>query len=81
MTRRQCTMNFEFAAMKHLVALGIFLAMTAFARAERPPTKSVPVTDNYHGVNVTEHYRWLEDWNNPAVRKWSADQNSIQPMT
>ncbi len=36
MTIRQCTMNFEFAAMKHLVALGVFLAMTAFARAERP---------------------------------------------
>ena len=62
--------------MKHLLAWGVFLALTAFARAERPPTKSIPVTDNYHGVHVTEHYRWLEDWNNPAVRKWSADQNT-----
>ena len=76
MTIRQWTMNCEFASMKHLVALGVFLAMTAFASAERPPTKSVPVTDNDHGVSVTEHFPWLEDWNNPAVRMWSADQNT-----
>jgi protease II len=81
MTIRQSTINLEFAAMKHLVAWGLFLAMTAFARAESPPTKSVPVTDNYYGVPVTEHYRWLEDWNNPAALFLTgANDPRVDPM-
>ena len=53
--------------MKHLAEWGVFLALTAFARAERPPTKSVPVTDNYGeraiaSDSVTVNYRgWLDD--------------------
>lgn len=34
------------------------------------------VSDYYHGVEVTEDYRWLEDFSNPSVKKWSNDQNS-----
>ncbi|HLJ09654.1 MAG TPA: prolyl oligopeptidase family serine peptidase [Planctomycetaceae bacterium] len=36
----------------------------------------MPVTDDYHGVSVTDDYRWLEDGNDPAVRKWSDAQNA-----
>jgi prolyl oligopeptidase len=34
-----------------------------------------PVTDEFHGVKVTEDYRWLEDWDDPEVKAWSAGQN------
>jgi len=34
------------------------------------------VIEYYHGVEVTEDYRWLEDFSNPSVKKWSNDQNS-----
>jgi prolyl oligopeptidase len=34
------------------------------------------VTDEYHGVKVTEDYRWLENWDSPAVKQWSAAQNA-----
>jgi prolyl oligopeptidase len=34
------------------------------------------VADYYHGVKVTEDYRWLEDFGDPAVKKWSDAQNS-----
>jgi prolyl oligopeptidase len=27
-------------------------------------------------VKVTEDYRWLEDWNSPEVKQWSAAQNA-----
>src|ERR1044072_6217080 len=35
-----------------------------------------PVTDVYHGVKVVDDYRWLEDWNDPAVRAWSEGQKA-----
>lgn len=57
-----------------------FLALTAFAQAPSipapPATPKVPVTDEYHGVKVTEDYRWLENWDDPAVKQWSAAENA-----
>jgi prolyl oligopeptidase len=48
----------------------------AGAGEQRPPaTRKAPVTDTYHGVAVSDDYRWLEDWNDPAVRAWSNAQN------
>src|SRR3989475_12427397 len=41
-----------------------------------PTTARRPVTDTYHGVAVTEDYRWLENWDDPAVRAWSDSQNA-----
>ena len=40
-----------------------------------PAAEKRPVTDTYHGVSVSEDYRWLEDWNDPAVKAWSEGQN------
>jgi prolyl oligopeptidase len=34
-----------------------------------------PVVDEYHGVQVVDEYRWLEDADDPEVRSWSAVQN------
>jgi prolyl oligopeptidase len=40
-----------------------------------PESTKKPVTDEYHGVRLTDDYRWLEDVNDPAVRAWVEDQN------
>src|SRR5438045_3224927 len=40
-----------------------------------PSTAKHPVTDVYHGVRVTDDYRWLENWKDPAVQQWSDAQN------
>src|ERR1700737_429309 len=40
-----------------------------------PVTPKKPVVDEYHGVKVTDDYRWLENWDDPAVREWSDAQN------
>ena len=34
-----------------------------------------PVRDTYHGVEVIDEYRWLEDGNDPAVKAWTHAQN------
>jgi prolyl oligopeptidase PreP (S9A serine peptidase family) len=43
--------------------------------AAPPSTPKHPVTDDYHGVQVTDDYRWLEDKNSPATRAWISSQN------
>src|SRR5450432_3597314 len=52
----------------------LFAARTRGSPVPASPVK--PVTDTYHGVSVTESYRWLEDWNDPAVKAWSEAQNA-----
>lgn len=42
----------------------------------RPPfTPKRPVTDLYHGVKVVDDYQWLENYEDPEVRHWTAAQN------
>jgi prolyl oligopeptidase len=45
----------------------------ATAPHQSPPDH--PVRDTYHGVEVMDEYRWLEDGNAPAVRSWTDAQN------
>jgi prolyl oligopeptidase len=42
-----------------------------------PPAPRKPVTEIHHGVKVTDNYRWLENHNDPAVRKWIDEQNTL----
>jgi len=41
-----------------------------------PATPKRPVTDEYGAIKVTDDYRWLENWDNPEVKQWSAAQNA-----
>jgi prolyl oligopeptidase len=40
-----------------------------------PTTRKQPVTNEYHGVTVTDDYQWLEEANSPEVKEWTAQQN------
>ena len=65
-----------------LACLGINLAaapLTAQSDHPLPNTARKPVTDTYHGVAVAEDYRWLENWDDPAVRAWSDSENAHWP--
>src|SRR6266853_3291126 len=65
------------------VYAGLLLWLTAAAACQSsgavsgaPATRKAPVTDTYHGTQVVDDYRWLEDWNNPDVRHWTEAQNA-----
>ncbi|HSS70519.1 MAG TPA: prolyl oligopeptidase family serine peptidase [Casimicrobiaceae bacterium] len=54
------------------------LAATSAAGAaglNYPPTPKQPVKETYHGVTVTDDYRWLEDDANAEVKRWVTEQN------
>lgn len=42
-----------------------------------PQTPQTNHVDYYHGVAVSDPYRWLEDIESPQVKKWIQDQNKI----
>jgi len=64
------------------ILLVTFLAFAQSPSIPAPPaTAKNPVTDEYplagtYGVKVTDDYRWLENWDDPAVKQWSAAQNA-----
>ena len=67
---------------KRSLRLLLFLCLLTPAIAQSPSipappdTPKRPVTDEYHGVQVTDDYHWLENWDDPAVKQWSAAQNA-----
>ena len=60
----------------------VTLALVSLTLAQSPPMAKAPdgpkrpVTDEYHGVKVTDQYRWLENWDDPQTRQWSNDENA-----
>ena len=47
------------------------------AKPEYPQAKKVDIVDNYHGTEVADPYRWLEDADGEDTRQWVEAQNTI----
>ena len=62
-----------------LAAALLFCSLAAFAlQADVPPlpaTPKQPAVDEYHGVKVTDDYRWLENGKSPQVMAWTEAQD------
>jgi len=52
----------------------LILILTTCPLLAQSPKK--PVTDTYGKVTVTDDYRWLEDFDDPAVKQWANAQNA-----
>ena len=46
-------------------------------RLRYPETRKVDHVDTYHGVQVADPYRWLEDDNSADTAKWVEEQNKV----
>ena len=44
------------------------------APAAPPKAEIKPIADIYHGTKVIDNYRWLEDGNSPATKKWVGNE-------
>ena len=58
------------------ISLATTVPVAAQSTAPLPKTARKPVTDTYHGVTVSEDYRWLENLDEPSVRAWSDSENA-----
>jgi prolyl oligopeptidase len=61
-----------------LLATSAFLLAGTARPAEIPPAPVAakkPVTDTYHGVQVTDDYQWMEKADDPEVKAWVAAEN------
>ena len=61
-------------------AFAIFLLTAASmvsgqSLSAEPEAAKRPVTDEYQGVKVTDDYRWLENWDDAEVKRWTAAEN------
>ncbi len=76
-----------------LTGLSSVIALSGCAKSEPESAKgpAIPVTypdtervdhiDNYHGVEVADPYRWLEDVDGDQTAQWVAAENAVtQPF-
>lgn len=61
-----------------MLALTVLAGIVAAPGLQYPETKTVDVTDSYHGTVVADPYRWLEEpIENPEVKAWVDAQNKV----
>ena len=72
--------------LKYLIGFVLFVYLTnelpaeAFAQSNTiiyPETNRVDHIDTYHGIEVSDPYRWLEDMSSDETRSWIKEQDTL----
>ena len=70
----------KFASCVRVTVVLCLINFTALAQGPSIPQPSATpkrsVTDEIQGVKISDDYRWLENWDDPEVKQWSAAQNA-----
>ena len=62
---------------KLFIAGMMLVSVSALAQMKYPQTKKIDHVDNYHGTQVADPYRWLEDDNSEETKAWVKAQNEV----
>jgi prolyl oligopeptidase len=64
-------------AVPLIILLFLSLLLSQYALAQGPPqTRRDNVTEEIHGVEIVDPYRWLEDQQSPETTAWIDEQNA-----
>ncbi len=66
-----------FAALAVLLAGCATLVTVKHPKLSYPVSRTTNVVDNYHGTEVTDSYRWLEDDSSAETKAWVEAQNQV----
>ena len=66
-----------------LITITLLAAAASSMLPGVPPTKTAPVKDTIHGVEIIDDYRWLEplEKDSPEVAAWTTAQNDLTRAT
>ena len=60
-----------------LLAAFLFTSISAQNGFDYPKPKKVDQVDDYHGVKVSDPFRWMEDSKSPDLQTWIESENKI----
>ncbi len=63
--------------MKYLLIVFLTTLISMNAQIKYPTPKKGDVVDNYHGKQISDPYRWMEDLNSQETQDWISAENEI----
>ena len=59
------------------ITLSLFLGRCSDSALQYPESRTVVQVDDYHGVQVEDPYRWLEELDSEDTKSWMEAQNAL----